>query len=517
MSRPSVTFVLGSGQLGQVATGNDFISGMILYGTAPGSFATTATQAVFSVADAESKGITLDYADETLATGSLVISSVGSTGDIIQITVPESVPVSSDYPTGVKTVTLCTYTQTSADTTSTLLAASIAAAINANSYLTATGTLTGYTASASTGTITFTARQGLGINLNTNSVTATVTGTIATGTNTAFSGGVYSKKAVWHYQVSEYFRGNPTGKLWIHFRASAQSTFAEVSTIQTAANGEIKQLAIFNPATKTATTFSTDLAALQTQCDTLFTAYTPLVIHYTANTKAISDYSTLVNLQTKSAQNVMEVIMQDGAATGAQLYINSGISMGNVGYTLGTTSALAVNENIGVGTNNISNDVEMAVPALTNGIRMSAVTSGLKDQLDAYRYCFADNQPGVTGTYINEDWTSVISTSDYNRQSRVRVINKAVRLLYANLFPLLKSQIQLNPDGTLTEVAAQTFIGACIPTKAAMANEVSGMSITVNRAQNVINTGKVVIGVRIQPTVSADFIEVDLSFTAKLS
>ena len=67
MALPSVIFELGKEGLGQAALSQDHVSGLVLYGTAPGSFATTPQQAVFSVADAESKGITNDYSYETKA------------------------------------------------------------------------------------------------------------------------------------------------------------------------------------------------------------------------------------------------------------------------------------------------------------------------------------------------------------------------------------------------------------------------------------------------------------------
>ena len=525
MARSAVNFALINGQLGQQATGTDFISGLILYGTAPGSFATTATQAVFSLADAVTKGITLDYADETLAKGIITLVR-GATGDTIKITVTETNPVTTANPTGTTTYTLCNYTQVAGDSTDTLLAVSVAAAINANSYLTATSTLTGYTCTSATGVLTLTARQGTGIMLNNatslvaaivGTATATITQQFGTGSGGA-TAGVYSKKAVWNYIVSEFFRANPTGKLWVNFTASVTSNFAEIATIQTAASGQIKQLAIFNSVVATAAQLATATTAINTAAIAQFAVYTPLVIHYGANTKAIADYSTLTNLQTKTNNYVVPVIMQDGGAAGAQLYINSGVSIPNVGFTLGTTSAQAVNEDIGVGTNNITNDVEMAIPALTNGVLISAATSGLLDTLDSYRYLFATPAVNYNGVYINNDWTATISTDDYSRQSRQRVMNKAVRGIYASIYPLLKSQIQLNTDGTITEVSAQTFIGACTPALSGMKSnlEISNYAVTLNRAQNVISTGKVVIAVRIQPTVTADFIEVDMSFVAKL-
>lgn len=74
--------------------------------------------------------------------------------------------------------------QTSSESTDTLLAAKIVAAINA-----ATTTNGGYSAANTAGAITITAPVGLGASINTVQATATIVGTITTTTPVAFSGG----------------------------------------------------------------------------------------------------------------------------------------------------------------------------------------------------------------------------------------------------------------------------------------------------------------------------------------
>ena len=519
MARSAVTFVLGTGQLGQAAAGNDFISGQCLYGTAPGTFATSAQQAIFSVADAEAKGITLDYADETQAKAIYTISGTVTIGDAYAMTVTEVNPVTPANPTGTTVVSLGTATVATA-ATPTGGGTDMAAKINAGTYL------HGYSATASSGVVTLTARKGTGISLNTGSplavvVTGTSTGTVTqqfgTGTGGATTG-VYSKKAVWHYIVSEFFRANSTGVLWVGFFSSPNYS-SDIITLQGAAQGACKQIGVFDPTVTSAATFGTNGTLLQAQAVTLFAGYNPVVIHYTANLKAVSDLSTLTNLQTLNNYYVEQVITQDGGAAGAQLYINSGISIGNVGCSLGTTSAAAVNQDIGeIGAFNITNNTEMAIPAFINGQLVSALSSNLLDQLDSYRYIFATGQPNITGTFFVNDWSATVQTSPYYRQSRNRTMNKVVRLVYANIVPLLKSQIQLNANGTIDAVSLAMFNGAVLPVGAQMkaAGEISNLAVTINPSQNILSAGKVTIGVSIQPTITADFIEVDMQFVAKI-
>ena len=524
MARSSVSFVLGTESLGQSAQSLDHVSGICLYGTAPGSFATNAYQPVFSVADAESKGITNDYSDETKAQAIYTVSGTVTIGDTFAMTVTEKVPVSSTNPTGTITVDLGTATVSTA-ATATGAATDIAAKINAGTYT------HGYTASFALGVVTITAREGVGIMLNpavsTNPLAVTVTGT-STGAITQQFGtgsggatvGVYSKKAIWHYLISRFFFGNPTGKLWVGFFSSASSTFADVVTLAQAADGEIRQMAVYDFTATNVATVTANGTKLQARAEDLFAAYMPVgSILYAPNIKAVSDPSTLENQQDEANYYVTTAIDQDGEAEGAQLFINSGVSITDVGGALGVMSAAAVNQNIGeIRAFNISDGTEMAVPALSNGNKIKSLAPSLLDQLDSYRYLFATNVPNVTGTYINNDWSDVSQTSPYYRISRNRVMSKAVRLVYAAVVPLLKSQIQLNTDGTISDVSIEVFSGAVIPVGAQMraAGEISNMKVTISNTQNILSEGKIVIGVAIQPTVSADFIEVNMSFKAKL-
>lgn len=522
MSRSKVSFVLSTQDIGQAAAGNDFISGLVLYGTAPGSFATNAYQPVYSVADAESKGITLDYSDETPAKAIVTISGSPTAGDTLNLKVTETNPVTPDNPLGTTIVDLGTGTAPATPTVTTY-AAAVVAAINAGTYL------HGYTATNSAGVITITARQGLGINLNP-AVNATPLAITGTGTSTyaitqqfgTGSGGatvgVYSKKAVWHYQVSEFFRANSTGVLWVGFFSSVDMD-NDCVTLGNAAGGVIKQFGVYDFTATSASTLSSNGTKLQAQMVTLFNGYNPAIVLYAPNIKAISDLSTLENQQNKTNYYVSPVILQDGGALGAQLFINSGVSITAIGCTLGTVSKAKVNQDIGeIGAFNITDDTELAIPAFANGQLVSALSSNLLDQLDAYRYIFATKMPNITGTYFVNDWSAIVQTSPYYRISRNRVMNKAIRLIYQGIVPLLKSQITLNTDGTISDVTLATFDSAVIPTGTQMKNagEISNLKVTINSSQNIISEGKLVVGVAIQPTITADFIEVDMAFVAKI-
>lgn len=510
MARSAVSINLGQGGLGQAALNTDSYSGLQLYGTAPGSFATTACQPVYSLEDAVNKGISNDYSDETPATGSYLITTKGNTGDTVLLSVVEP------NPNGVSTtVGLGTYTVGSSESTIALQGAAWAVIINAGTYS------HGYSASFTTATLTVTARKGLGIALNSGTpiVTTFNAGTGFAGTITQFSGGVYSKKAVWYYTISEFFRANASTKLWVQFTATVGSTYSELLTLQSTAKGECKRIGVLNLTARTAANVTADGSLLQAIATTLRGLFTPAEFIYAPNIKAISNVSTLQNQQGQTNKDVAVVIMQDGNATGAQLYVNSGVSIPALGCVLGTSSAAAVSQDIGeIGAFNITNGVELAVPAFTTGELASSLSASVLDQLDAYRYIFATNLSNYSGTYINNDWTCIAQTSDYNRLCRNLVINKASVGIYTGVLPLLKSRLILNADGTLNEVTIQQFLTAAGTPVGQMQKDgdVSAYEVTVDPTQDVLSTNKIIVAVKIVPVGIADFIQINLGFAVKI-
>ena len=514
MARSAVTLSLGASSLGQAALNTDSYSGLQLYGTAPGSFATTACQAVYSLADASDKGITNDYSDETKARAIYTVSGTVTVGDTFLVKVTEPNPNSTSTVVTLGTATVSTAA------TATGAATDIAAMINAGTYS------HGYTATSALGVVTIIAKTGLGVALNSGTplavtVTGTSTGTITQQFGTGSGGattGVYSKKAIWYYTISEFFRQNPNTKLWVQFTSSPSSDYAELLTMQSVAKGECKRIGVLSFTARTAAQVTSDGSLFQTVATTLRGLFTPAAIIFAPNIKALT-VSGLENQQGQTNKDVTAVILQDGNAAGAQLFVNSGVSVPALGCVLGCSSKAAVSQDIGeVGAFNITNNVELAVPAFTTGELVSSSASSLLDQLDAYRYVFATKISNYTGTYINNDWTFIAQTSDYNRLSRILVINKVSVGTYTGVMPLLKSRLVLNSDGTLSEVTRQAFITAAQAIDETMKREgdISDYEVTVDPAQNVLSTNKVIVGVKIVPVGIADFIQINLGFAVKI-
>lgn len=510
MALPDITFINGTGGVGQQPAGEDFISGMVIYSSSyPSGYSSNNNiKEYFQIQDAEADGIVSDYSDETQATGSYLVTNAGAAGDIITIKITEPDPVAT-----TKSVTIVSYTRLSSDSSASILATSIAAAINA-------GTTThGYTASASTATVTITARKGLGIFLNSGTpITVTITGTIA-GTITQFSGGVASKYAVWHYHIAEFFRMNSTGILYTGIFSVPGGTpdFSEISTLQNFANGKIRQVLVYKDFS--ALSASADIGALQTIATTLETNHMPLSILLAADISGTANLSSLTDLSTLTAKNVSLVIGQDGAALGWSLFKAYGKSITCGGAALGTLSASTVSQSImWEGKFNLSNGTELETAAFANGTLWRSVATSLLTQIDRYRYIFVMKQIGFTGTFFNNSHTAISVTSDYAYIENNRTIDKAKRMVRSNQLPLLGSQLTLNSDGTITSVSVETFqnAGNAALDQMVRDGDLSGGTTIVNPNQNVQSQGYLSENVNLLGIGIARAIKVTIGFVQSL-
>jgi len=514
---PSIVFQKGQGGLGRALPGQDYISGMLIYtanGNLPSGFSTSdRVKAFYALTDAETAGVTDDYSDATAAAGTYLVTAIGVNADTLQISVTDI-----DTLGVAQTIDLGTYTKVAGDTTVALVATAIAAVINA-------GTIThGYSATVNTATVTITAPKRLGIYLNTGTPMAvTIVGTIA-GTLTqpaAATVGVASRLAVWHYHISEFFRLQPQGVLYVGFYAvPSPYVFTEISYMQTFAGGTIRQIGVFkDPAAAYATA---DLTAINTVCVTNDTAHKPLSAIYGADLSGTADISALTDLSLLTANKVSDCIAQDGAAQGNYLFLTTGKSSTCLGAMLGTVAKSKVSEDIGwVGNFNISNGTECEVLGFANGQKFTdiAITDNLLEALNAKRHVFLKKFIGLSGSFWNDSHTAIAVTSDYAYIENNRTIDKATRVLYAALLPSLNSPLQLNADGTLSEttVAYLESQGDVALDAMVRDGELSAKSVVINPAQNVLSTSQIIIAVTLVINGVARYIVVPIGFKPSIS
>lgn len=428
-----------------------------------------------------------------------------SSGDIVKLYVQE--PAAS--------VLIGTYAKLITDTTNTLIATGIKNAINDGTNF------HGYSATSSTTTVTITARAGLGIFVNSGTpISATISsGSIITGTITQFSGGVATKQAVWHYHIAEFFRLNPSGQLWLgFFPVPSPYTFAEITLLQTAASGTIRQVGIYKDGAAYA---SADLTSIDGIIKTYNDAkHKPLSALYAADLSAVSDITTIADLNNLTANKASSIIGQDGAALGAFLYLTTGKSITQLGAALGALSASAVSEDFGEPAKfNISDGTENDVPAFANGKLLSdpSFSDNTLDAIDAKRHIFAQKYVGYPGTFFNDNHCAIIITSDYAYINDNRVIDKAIRGVYSALIPYLKSKLLKNADGTLAQTTISFLQTQALAPLYQMSRdqdlgEVVQSDVYIDPTQNVTATSTVIVNISLNENGIARNIRIPISF-----
>jgi hypothetical protein len=508
--QPKVRFTLGQGGLNRPLDGFDHYSAMICYDYA--GIATAAYANMFgiytSIKDAEDDGIVTTCAEATAATSDQTVTLAGTDGDTINIAV---------LKWDGTTVDLGTYTKITADNTPTLVAAGIIAAINAKTYV------HGFTAAAgAAGHYIITAPKTYGTYLNTKSTTNTITGT-ATITNAAFAGGTKSQLAMYHYQIAEYFRGNPLGVLYfdIKWDDSAQSAAlfnaqvqADGLAIQNLFEGQARQFLVYNPFRAFATSTLTSLKALRT---TLFAQYTPAVFYYVGG--FTGTLQAQANLRALTADGVGCVIGQSGSGLGLELSYTQQTVIGSGGLALGVMSSSAVSQCIGeVQAFPMNDGVECEIAHFFDRTDYNTITTALGDQLHDYGYTFLRKFKGKTGTYFNSDPAAIAPSSDYAYLSDSRTIDKAVRGVYVSILDLLNSRNRVNSDGTLSEASIAAYNEkANNPLDQMMRDEdIANKTIQVDRTALVATTGIVPIYIGLQKTPTSREISITIGFRASI-
>lgn len=517
----SLVFTKGEGGTQTPLQNSDHISGIIFYSaTLPSGFSSGAREKiVYSVSDAEALGILDDSSDATAATATYAVSAAGAAGDGVKITcatIDSTNPLAAISSLG--TVTLCNYTMLSGDvSTTTTAATAIKNAINALTYL------TGFSATSSTNTVTIIAPKSEGVFLNSGTpYVVTITGTVAGSLTQNVVAGVASELDIMHYHISEYFRKQPKGKLYVGIYATADATtFANVTTLANFANGEIRQVGVYQKTTAYASSQCTTLQAILT---TLSTNERPLNALYQSELATKTDLTSATeypNLHSLTAPNVSVLIGQDGAAKGFKLWKATAKSIGTVGSALGCVSLAAVQQDIAAldGTFNLSNGVEMEVPAFANGTLVTAASTGTLTNLDAYGYIYVKKEIDLSGTWFNDSHTATAVNSDYRYIERNRAIDKAIRGMRAYVKPALGSNTYANTDGTLTQGTVSYF--ETLAQKALdqmVANgELSAGKASVDASQNVVSTSNLTIVVQLIPAGVARTITINVGFTTSIT
>lgn len=510
MALPNITFIKGQGGLGRALPGQDYISGMLCYtANLPSGFTSNSrVKALYSVSDAENAGILNDYSDATASQAQVTITAAGNVGDVINMFVTYLTESGTPQLALLGKVTRVG-TQTTAQ-----VATFLAASINANVQF------FGFTASASGSTVTITAPKSQGVYLNTGTpYTAGVTGSLTATVTQNSTAGTASEQAVWHYHISEFFRMNPKGVLYVGFYAVPGTyTFAEITLMQNFAQGAIRQIGVF----KTGAYADGDIALINAVCVANDAIKRPLSAVYAANLMGVADITTLGTLATKTANKVSVVISESGSGQGLFLVLTNSVSITHLGTILGTISKANVSESIAwVNQFNLSNGSENEVAMFANGqtyLSFADLDSTL-EALNSSRYIFVRKFNGISGTYFNDSHTAIAANSDYAYIENNRVIDKAIRVLNTAYLPYLNAPISLNSNGTLTDVAVGTFegVGETALDELVRLSNLNAYDVVVDPSQDVLSTSELVVAVSLLMPGVARQITIPITFTQSIA
>jgi hypothetical protein len=503
----SLQFVKGQGGLGRPLSNNDHVSSLLFYSASlPSGFgASDRIKVVYSLQQAEALGITNTGIGATQSTATYLVTNAGADGNRIVITV-----------SAVEgTLTLCDYFQNATDAGGVNACASkIAAQINLGT------SIHGFTASPATATVTITASAKQGIYLNSGTpYVVTITGTVAGTLTQNVVPGVASDINIMHYHISEFFRMQPKGKLYVSIQATADvPAFTKVTETQNFAQGEIRQMGVYQ---RTSAFATAQVTALQTQATTLANNKKPLSIIYQADFETVTDLSTLSNLRALSAPNVSVTIGQDNGGIGLQLWRATDKSIGILGATLGAVAFAKVSDAINWYSKfNLSNGVELDSIGFANGDAYLSLSDSLLSAIDGLGYIFAVKEVDLLGTFFNNSSTAVSIASDYAYIESNRTIDKAIRNLRTFITPALGSPINVNAtNGTLSEDTIAYFETLGQRALEAMLNngEIQGYQVIIDPSQNVLSTSQLTMAVEIVPTGVARSIVVNIGYVVQLT
>lgn len=330
-----------------------------------------------------------------------------------------------------------------------------------------------------------------------------------------------------HYHVSEFFRINEGAKLYIQSVAASDGNFTEMKILQNFAKGKIRQMSICD--------FNTGLSGLEnalTKLNEIATDLgnrnTPLSVLYSFKVES-ADMTALPDLHTMNCERVSVVIGQDGAGRGNYI----GGSIGCVGTALGAVSKANVHESIAwVENQNLVStaydkaltgdelkDLEFDVPAFCDGSLVGDYTPAQLESINDKGYIFLTTYAGHAGTYFNDSFTATTETDDYAFIENNRTIDKAIRGVNTVLVPKISGPAYIDPDTGYLEAANVAALEALCeePLDEMVRNgEISGFKVYINPNQQVLQTSKLEVVIKIVPVGTLREIEVKIGLAVSV-
>lgn len=352
-----------------------------------------------------------------------------------------------------------------------------------------------------------------------------------------------------HHHISEYFRLDPDGKLYLMLVAQGTSLtqmcdnanqYVKKLVMDPSTKREIKYVGcVLNPNMGSYTPTLTngldgDVLSAIPKATELMTALKAEFIYLDGilieGRELNGTYAALKDLRTMVDENVSVVIGGDPAIRALD---SDYADYAAVGTVLGSLSVRKVNENLGSVDIINKPDARKGSPNysltdsakglylkadLSSGVLVSSLTTAEKNTLTAKGFIYMGSFEGYDGVYLNNSPTAVELADDYAFIENNRVWNKACRYIRTALIPKIRGVIKKTPTGEIraTTIADWQQAGQKQLDRMLTDDEVSGISLFIDPAQKVAVGSPLKIKLSIQADDILQEAEVDLGLTSSI-
>lgn len=342
---------------------------------------------------------------------------------------------------------------------------------------------------------------------------------------------------IW-YNVSEFFRLNPDGTLYVFNGEGATTVPDALDLVLAASSNKLKYAGIIIGdavgATLTiANDFDTRVIAAVATAQAWVTSRAAEFIYIDAvviEGFGAEDASTPRDLTQEDAPQVSITVACDhgylAGISGANIPLTAA-----VGTALGSIGVRLLSESIG--------SVTIAQPPLEKrgaenyslvdkhqnrwltvgtsfGVTFDSLSQTVRDGLTDANYIYAGSYQGYEGVYFNAEPTCTLATDDFNTIHANRIWNESARRIRKALIPRMNSRVLIDPD--TGAIAPATIADWDAAARRAMdsllaAGEIADYRFVLDPNQDVIAQGKVITKLRVVPQGIAKAIEAEIGFT----
>lgn len=341
-----------------------------------------------------------------------------------------------------------------------------------------------------------------------------------------------------HLHISEYFRLNPNGTLYVMFD-DCSSDWNAIATLQSFAQGSIRQIGIWTPL-KVFVKVATDqdpytlnlVQDINAAAELLANENKPISVLLSANAAGINSdnvTTTMANFP-RAIQSYprVTILLGQGNSTlvqDIQTKMANHATVGWIGAAMAIVAIANVHESpawlgkfnmIGGNMNSIAmgfGDITVTSNKLNSITPYESISKQQLDQLDDKGFVFPVKYVGKDGTFFSKDRTC--SDGDYRMISRNRTIDKSRREIRAVLLDRLNSPLNINPaNGQLSAADIKVFktlVSGPLDLMLAAGN-ISGYFVNIDANQNVLTDDTLRISYVLIPKGVASNIEVTEGF-----